>query len=174
MAAARERDIRVLLDLVPGHTSTAHPWFHEHPEYYVRAPGRNGGPPNNWKSVFGGPAWKEDPERGDFYMHNFYDEQADLDWWNEDLRDEFDAILRFWTDRGIAGFRIDVAHGIVKDRELRDNPPAEPGDSPVELWLGQRTVYNFNRPEVHDIYRRWRALMQAAAARSRSCSARPG
>ena len=160
VAAAGQRDIRVLLDLVPGHTSTAHPWFREHPEYYVRAPGRNGGPPNNWKSVFGGPAWKEDPERGDFYLHNFYEEQADLDWWSEDVRDAFDAILRFWTDRGIAGFRIDVAHGIVKDRDLRDNPPAGPEDSPVAQWLGQRVEFNMNRPEVHDVYRRWRSLLK--------------
>jgi alpha-glucosidase len=161
VAAAGARGIRVLLDLVPGHTSTAHPWFRERPDYYVRAPGRNGGPPNNWKSMFGGSAWKEDPERGDFYLHNFYEEQADLDWWSEDLREEFDAILRFWTDRGIAGFRIDVAHGIVKDRELRDNPPAGPGDPPVAQWLGQRIEFNMNRPEVHEVYRRWRALMKA-------------
>ncbi len=161
VAAAGERGIRVLLDLVPGHTSTAHPWFRERPDYYVRAPGRDGGPPNNWKSMFGGSAWKLDPERGDYYLHNFYEEQADLDWWKEDLRDEFDRILTFWTDRGVAGFRIDVAHGIVKDRELRDNPPAEPGDPPTTRWLGQRTKYNFNRPEVHEIYRRWRALLLA-------------
>ncbi|MGZ4268199.1 MAG: alpha-amylase family glycosyl hydrolase [Solirubrobacteraceae bacterium] len=161
VAAAREHGIRVLLDLVPGHTSTAHPWFRAHPDYYVRAPGRDGGPPNNWKSMFGGPAWKHDPERGDWYLHNFYEQQADLDWWNEDVRDAFDAILTFWTDRGIAGFRIDVAHGIVKDRELRDNPSAGPEDSPVAQWLGQKVEFNMNRPEVHDVYRRWRALMQA-------------
>ena len=124
VARAGERGIRVLLDLVPNHTSDQHPWFRERRDFYVWREGRNGGPPNNWKSIFGGPAWTRDERRGLWYLHNFTPEQPDLDWWNEDVRAEFDDILRFWMDRGIAGFRIDVAHGIVKDRELRDNPPA--------------------------------------------------
>src|SRR5205085_2903165 len=83
-----------------------------------------------------------------YYLHNFLLSQPDLDWWSEDVRDAFDDILRFWLDRGVAGFRIDVAHGIVKDRELRDNPPGE-------------RLYNVNRPEVHDVFRRWRGLSDA-------------
>ena len=161
IAAAAERGIRVLLDLVPNHTSDQHPWFAGRPEYYVWAPGRNGGPPNNWRSAFGGSAWKLDARRGAWYLHNFFAEQPDLDWWNDAVRDEFDEILRFWFDRGVAGFRIDVAHGIVKDRELRDNPPAEAGDPDEVRWIGQRSVYNVNRPEVHDVLRRWRALCDA-------------
>ena len=82
----------------------------------------------------------------------------DLDWWNEDLRAEFEEILRFWFDRGVAGFRIDVAHGLVHDRHLRDNAPAEPGDSPTLQRMGQRLDRSLNQPEVHDVYRSWRRL----------------
>ena len=140
VARAGERGIRVLLDLVPNHTSDQHPWFRERRDFYVWREGRNGEPPNNWKSTFGGPAWTRDEASGEWYLHNFTPEQPDLDWWNEDVRAEFDDILRFWMDRGIAGFRIDVAHGIVKDRELRDNPPATDDDIDHHRWLGQRLL----------------------------------
>ena len=162
---AGRRDIRVLLDIVPNHTSDQHPWFVDarssrssaHRDWYVWAdPKPDGSPPNNWVSIFGGPAWTLDEPTGQFYLHNFLPEQPDLNWWNEDVRDAFDEILRFWFDRGVAGFRIDVAHGLVKDRELRDNPPAGPNDSPLVSSHGQRLIYNLNRPEVHDVFRRWR------------------
>ena len=91
-------------------------------------------------------------------MFNHLSSQPDLNWWNEAVRSEFDAIVRFWFDRGIAGFRIDVCNLIVKDAELRDNPPATDADDPGAQALGQRTVYNGNRPEVHDVIRRWRAI----------------
>ena len=81
-------------------------------------------------STFGGSAWTLDEPTGQYYLHNFLPAQPDLNWWNEDVRDEFDDILRFWFDRGVAGFRIDVCHAIVKDRELRDDPPAAPDDHP--------------------------------------------
>jgi alpha-glucosidase len=158
VARAGERDIRVLLDLVPNHTSDEHPWFRERREFYVWREGRDGGPPNNWKSVFGGPAWTRDAATGEWYLHNFDPKQPDLDWWNEEVRSEFDDILRFWLDRGIAGFRIDVAHGIVKDRELRDNPEATEDDAEHDRQIGQRLVFSMNRPEVHDVLRRWRKL----------------
>jgi alpha-glucosidase len=158
IARARERGIDVLLDLVPNHTSKEHPWFRERRDFYVWREGRDGGPPNNWKSVFGGPAWTRDGATGEWYLHNFDPGQPDLDWWNEDVRAEFDDILRFWFDRGIAGFRIDVAHGIVKDRELRDNPGATAQDIEPYRRLGQRPVFSMNRPEVHDVLRRWRSL----------------
>jgi alpha-glucosidase len=162
VARARERGIHVLLDLVPNHTSDQHPWFGERPDYYVWAGGRPGGaPPNNWLSIFGGPAWTRDETTGRWYLHNFAPGQPDLDWWNEDVRAEFDDILRFWLDRGIAGFRIDVAHGIVKDRELRDNPPATEGDVELYRRLGQRPVYSMNRDDVHDVFRRWRRVCDA-------------
>ncbi|HEY8217700.1 MAG TPA: alpha-amylase family glycosyl hydrolase [Acidimicrobiia bacterium] len=167
LAAARERGIAVLLDLVPNHTSTAHAWFEDsrssrtaaHRDWYVWAdPRSGGGPPNNWVSSFFGPAWTLDERTGQMYLHNFLPEQADLDWWNDDVRGEFDRILRHWFDRGVAGFRIDVAHMIVKDRDLRDNPPAGPDDSVLAQLRGQVARYNSNRPEVHDVHRRWRCL----------------
>jgi alpha-glucosidase len=158
IAAARDRGIHVLLDLVPNHTSDEHPWFRERRDFYVWREGRDGGPPNNWVSIFGGPAWTRDEETGLWYLHNFDPKQPDLDWWNEDVRAEFDDILRFWFDRGIAGFRIDVAHGIVKDRELRDNPQATEEDNVHFQRLGQRPVFSMNRPEVHDVLRRFRRV----------------
>jgi alpha-glucosidase len=159
IADAGERGIRVLLDLVPNHTSDEHPWFRERPEFYVWADGD--GPPNNWLSSFGGPAWSRDERSGRWYLHNFAPEQPDLDWWNEAVRDEFDDILRFWFARGVAGFRIDVCHGIVKDEELRDDPAATPEDHPWVRKRGYKQVFSMNRPEVHDVLRRWRAVAEA-------------
>lgn len=155
VAEAGARSIRVLLDLVPNHTSDQHPWFRERPEFYVWSDEV----PNNWLAAFGGgSAWTLDPERGRYYLHNFAREQPDLDWWNPDVRREFDRILRYWFDRGVAGFRIDVANALVKDRELRDNPPATDADDPWSRRRGFATLYNANRPEVHDIYREWRTV----------------
>jgi alpha-glucosidase len=159
VADAGERGMRVLLDLVPNHTSDRHPWFRERPDFYVWAEGD--GPPNNWLSSFGGPAWSRDERSGRWYLHNFAREQPDLDWWNEAVRDEFDQILRFWFARGVAGFRIDVCHGIVKDAELRDDPAATPEDHPWIRRRGFKQVFSMNRPEVHDVLRRWRAVAEA-------------
>jgi alpha-glucosidase len=145
VAEADRRGIRVLIDLVPNHTSDQHPWFRERPEFYVWADAV----PNNWQAIFGGgSAWALEPTRGRYYLHNFAKEQPDLDWWNPEVRAEFERILRFWLDRGIAGFRIDVAHGLVKDRELRDD-------------VGSDRVHSMNRPETHEIYRDWRRLADA-------------
>jgi alpha-glucosidase len=145
VAEAGRRGIRVLLDLVPNHTSNQHPWFRERPDFYVWADRV----PNNWQAIFGGgSAWELDEERGRYYLHNFAKEQPDLDWWNPEVRAEFERILDFWLQRGIAGFRIDVAHGLFKDRELRDEPEAE-------------RVYSMNRPETHEVYRDWRRLADA-------------
>ncbi|MBA3843292.1 MAG: alpha-amylase [Actinobacteria bacterium] len=138
IADARERGIDVWLDLVPNHTSDKHDWFTDRPEYYVWSPEI----PNDWESVFTeGPAWHFDSRRGAYYMHQFAPQQPDLDWWNPDVRHEFERILRFWFDRGVAGLRIDVAHALVKDRELRDG---------VEHMR--------ERPEVHDVYARWQEI----------------
>ena len=155
--AAERRGIGVVIDLVPNHTSDRHPWFQEsrtsrdspRRDWYVWAdPKPDGSPPNNWRSAFGGgPAWTLDGATGQYYLHNFLPEQPDLNWWNDDVREAFDGIMRFWLDRGIRGFRIDVAHGIVKDKELRDNP-----DPTV-------STYNANREEVHEVFRRWRRLV---------------
>jgi alpha-glucosidase len=157
VAKAAERDIQVIIDLVPNHSSDRHPWFEEaraardsaRRDWYVWAdPKPDGSAPNNWRSSFGGvPAWTLDERTGQYYLHNFLPEQPDLNWWNEDVRAAFDGILRFWLDRGIAGFRIDVAHGIVKDRQLRDNP-----DPTV-------STYNANRDDVHEVFKRWRRIV---------------
>ena len=164
---ASERGIRVLFDLVPNHTSDRHEWFKEarsnksspKRDYYVwRDPKPDGLLPNNWLSVFGGPAWELDEPSGKYYLHNFLHKQPDLDWWNDDVRREFDDIIRYWFDRGIAGFRIDVAHGIIKDRALRDNLPATEDDEPVVQRIGQRATYSMNQPEVHEIHKKWRSI----------------
>jgi len=154
---AGARGMKLINDLVPNHSSDQHPWFadsrasRESPrrEWYVWAdPKPDGSPPNNWRSSFGdAPAWTLDERTGQYYLHNFLPEQPDLNWWNPDVRAAFDDVIRFWLDRGIAGFRIDVAHGIVKDEQLRDNP--DPAVS----------TYNAHRDEVHDVFRRWRALV---------------
>jgi alpha-glucosidase len=167
VAKAGERGIRVLLDLVPNHTSDEHPWFVDargsrdaaHRDWYVWSdPAPDGSPPNNWQSIFAGPAWELDERTGQYYLHLFHRKQPDLDWWNDAVRDEFDAILGYWYERGIAGFRIDVAHGIVKDRELRDNPAAREDDVVQYRRIGQRPEFSMLRPDVHDVLRRWRRL----------------
>ena len=157
IAEAGKRGIKVVLDIVPNHTSDQHPWFSDPAkrDWYVWSDR-----PNNWVSHFGGSAWSKGPHNGGYYLHNFLPEQPDLNWWNPGVRDQFDRILRFWFDRGVAGFRIDVCHGIVKDRELRDNPPAGPDDEWLWRRYGQRFVYNENRPEVHEVLRHWREVAE--------------
>jgi alpha-glucosidase len=153
VADAGERGMKVVLDLVPNHTSSEHPWFSDPSkrDWYVWAD-----EPNNWVSTFGGSAWTKDSIVGRYYLHNFLPEQPDLNWWNEGVREEFAKTLRFWFDRGIAGFRIDVAHALVKDAQLRDNPVVGEAKDRRE-----ERVYNMNRPEVHEIYRRWRTIARA-------------
>jgi alpha-glucosidase len=122
LAEAHARGIRVILDWVPNHTSDAHAWFREsrasraNPkrDWYVwRDPLPGGAPPNNWQSIFGGPAWQLDPATGQFYLHSFLVEQPDLNWRCPALVDAMHATLRFWLDRGVDGFRIDVIHRIA-------------------------------------------------------------
>ncbi len=157
LAHAHDLGIRVIVDLVPNHTSSAHPWFRaalaarpgsRERERYVFRDGRGhdgSAPPNNWQSMFGGPAWTR-VEDGQWYLHLFDAEQPDLNWWNPEVGDEFEAILRFWLDRGVDGFRIDVAHGLVKRADLRDLRRFEG----LVMW---------DQPEVHDVYRRWHKVL---------------
>ena len=171
VAEATARNLRVVLDLVPNHTSDQHAWFQDaikstdspYRDYYVWADPKIddagvAGPPNNWVSSFGGPAWTLDDASGQYYLHNFLPEQPDLNWWTDGVRDAFDDILRFWFDRGVSGFRIDVCHMVVKDNELRDNPPVPDDAHWYERLRGQSQVYNADRPEVHDVIRRWRGV----------------
>jgi len=166
IAQAGQRDMRVLLDLVPNHTSSAHPWFVEaasgrdapHRGYYVWAdPAPDGGPPNNWIAATGQPAWTLDDGSGQYYLNNFLPSQPDLNWWDPAVHEEFREILRFWFDRGVAGFRIDVAQGLYKDAQLRDDPPAPPGEL-VSNRFGLQQVYSANRPESHGVFRDWRKI----------------
>jgi alpha-glucosidase len=166
IAEAGQRGLRVLLDLVPNHTSSTHPWFVQavsdpaspHREYYVWAdPRPDGGPPNNWLAATGASAWTLDETSGQYYLHNFLPSQPDLNWWNPAVHEEFRSILRFWFDRGIAGFRIDVAHGLYKDDQLRDDPPAPPGQR-VRGRFGLAQTYSANRPESHAVFRDWRKI----------------
>jgi alpha-glucosidase len=152
VADAHRLGLRVVIDIVANHTSIEHRWFREHAEYYVWAD-----EPNNWLSVFGGPAWTYDEQRGRHYLHLFAREQPDLDWHNPAVRFEFEHILHFWLERGVDGCRIDVAHGLFKDRELRDETEPVPGAEPRSF--DRRTA--IDRPEVHPLYREWRSLADA-------------
>lgn len=164
---AGRRGISVLLDLVPSHTSNRHPWFVDavsgkgarHRDYYVwAAPRDDRGAPNNWSMFSGNSAWSMDTSSGEYYLNGFLPDQPDLNWWHPPVHEEFEKILRFWFDRGIAGFRIDVAHALYKDAQLRDDPPTGPDDHPVVRQGRLRSVYSGNRPEVHEVYRRWRQI----------------
>ena len=148
VAAAHARGLRVLLDLIPSHTSIEHPWFREHPDWYIWSP--VDGPPNNWASAFGGSAWSRDETSGRWYLHSFYPEQPDLDWRNPEVVEAMQSIVRFWLERGADGFRLDAIDRMVKDAELRDEPPAT-GAFPFPLHRDAAVLerrYSVDRPEV--------------------------
>jgi alpha-glucosidase len=157
VAAAHERGLRLLLDFVLCHTSIEHPWFREHPDRYVWSP--VDGPPNNWVAAFGGPAWSRDERSGRWYLHSFYPEQPDLDWRNPEVVEAMQGVVRFWLDRGVDGFRLDAVNLILKDAELRDDPPAS-GEFPFPRAGESATlehVFSDNRPEAVDTLRAVRA-----------------
>jgi alpha-glucosidase len=122
LAAAHERGLKLLMDLVPCHTSIEHPWFLEHPDWYIWS--NSDGPPNNWVAAFGGSAWSPDPHGRGWYLHSFYPEQPDLDWRNPEVVEAMQGVIRHWLERGVDGFRLDAIHQLLKDPELRDDPPA--------------------------------------------------
>jgi alpha-glucosidase len=147
-AEARRLDLRLILDYVPNHTSIEHPWFREHPEYYLWRD-----EPTNWVSVFGGSAWAQ--RDGRFYYHAYLPEQPDLDWRNPDVRDAMLGVLRFWCERGADGFRIDALRQTIKDAEWRDNPP-NPNWDGVDPYHALIPEFTTDRPEVQDLIRRFR------------------
>jgi alpha-glucosidase len=169
---AHARDIRIIVDLVPNHSSDQHEWFQEalaaapgsaeRARYMFRdGQGVNGElPPNNWESVFGGAAWtrvtEADGTPGQWYLHLFDSSQPDFDWSNEVVREEFRRVLRFWLDRGVDGFRVDVAHGLVKAEGLPDYTPAPDGGS---MGGDEANVPYWAQPAVHEIYRDWHRLV---------------
>ena len=142
--------LRLLMDLVPCHTSIEHPWFREHPDWYTWADGRGGGPPNNWLAAFGGSAWEFDPGRGRWYLHSFYPEQPDLDWRNPEVVAAMQDVIRFWLERGADGYRIDAIDRLLKDPGLRDDPPAtEPFGLPIEEHRRHLApVHSGNHPDT--------------------------
>ncbi|MFZ1993387.1 MAG: alpha-amylase family glycosyl hydrolase [Solirubrobacteraceae bacterium] len=148
VSRAHELGLKVLLDFVPCHTSTEHPWFREHPAYYVWADA----PVNNWRAAFGGSSWGHDEKTGRYFLHSFFPEQADLDWRNPEVREAMTSAMRFWVDRGVDGFRLDALDRLMKDPELRDDPPATrqfelPGDA-QDLELDH--VHSRNAPDLGD------------------------
>ncbi|WP_019950960.1 glycoside hydrolase family 13 protein [Kushneria aurantia] len=164
LAGAHERGMKVIVDLVPNHTSSEHVWFRqalaspsgspERARYMFReGRGEHGElPPNNWQSIFGGPAWTRIDD-GQWYLHMFDTGQPDLDWRNPEVREEFENVLRFWLGRGVDGFRVDVAHGMIKQPDLPD-------------WDGEQVMVEggnrgpmWDQDEVHDIYRRWHRVL---------------
>jgi alpha-glucosidase len=179
---AHQRGLRVLLDIVPNHTSREHPWFVEAlsggpgsaaRQRYIFRPGRGADgehPPNDWVSTFGGRAWtrvtEPDGRLGEWYLHLFDPAQPDVNWEHPDVRADFVRTLRFWFDRGVDGFRIDVAHSLIKEPglpdvgELRYPPPRVEVDG--ELVRGPWTAHpHWDRDEVHQVYREWRAVADA-------------
>jgi glycosidase len=171
---AHQRNLKIIIDFVPNHTSDRHPWFLEarpsrnNPkrDWYIWADRRvDGSLPNNWLSIFGGPAWEWDAQSGQYYLHTFLKEQPDLNWRNPQLRAAMLDVLRTWLERGVDGFRIDVAHYIMKDPLLRDNPVKLTTTRTLHKPLGaydlQEHIYDNSHPDVHAVYREVRQLLDA-------------
>ncbi|MEL6550155.1 MAG: alpha-amylase family glycosyl hydrolase [Pseudomonadota bacterium] len=169
LARAHDLGLKVIIDQVLSHSSDKHAWFEEsrvsrsnpRADWYVWAdPSEDGTPPNNWLSVFGGPAWEWEPRRHQYYLHNFLTEQPDLNLWNPDVQDALLAEVGFWLDRGVDGFRLDVANFYFHDRDLTDNPPApaEQRAHARETYGHQDHVFDKNRPETLGFLEKLRAL----------------
>ena len=166
--ATHTRGLKLILDFVPNHTSDQHAWFREsrasrhNPKrdwYLWRDPKPGGGPPNNWLSCFGGSAWQLDPVTGQYYYHAFLPEQPDLNWRNPEVVEAMLEVLRFWLDRGVDGFRVDVLWHLVKDDQFGDNPPNADWREGMDPYNALLPLQTTDRPEVHDIVRRMRRLL---------------
>ncbi len=171
VSEAHRRGIKIIIDYVPNHSSDQHRWFVESRssrdsakrDWYIwRDPKADGSLPNNWGSVFGGPAWTWDETTGQYYFHQFLKEQPDLNWRNPELRQAMFDVLHFWLDRGVDGFRMDVVGMIMKDPEMRDNPPdpnADPNLPENDLFKRNLHLYNEDQDEVHQILREFRKIL---------------
>ena len=167
---AHARGLKVILDFVPNHTSDQHPWFLEsrssranpRRDWYIwHDPAPDGGPPNNWLANFGGSGWEFDAVTGQYYFHSFLKEQPDLNWRNPRVRQAMYDVLRFWLDRGVDGFRVDVIWLLIKDDQFRDNPP-NPGWQPHDASIGQLLQrYSADRPETLEVVEEMRAVLDA-------------
>jgi alpha-glucosidase len=159
-AEAKRLGLKLILDLVPNHTSEQHPWFLEsratraNPKrdwYIWRDAAPDGGPPNNWLSNFGGSGWEWDDRTGQYYYHAYLKQQPDLNWRNPEVRKAIEGVMRFWLDRGVDGFRIDVLWHLIKDAQFRDdapNPRWKPGMAMIESLMGDRSA---DQPEALDV-----------------------
>lgn len=169
LQAVHQRGMKLLLDLVPNHTSDQHPWFLEsrsskdNPKrdwYLWQDPRPDGGPPNNWLSVFGGGGWEWDETTGQYYYHAFLKEQPDLNWRNPEVQEAMFDVMRFWLKRGVDGFRVDVMWHMIKDAQLRDNPVNTAYDPVMGTYQQLLPVYSTDQPEVHEIVRKMRDVME--------------
>ncbi len=178
LAGAHERNIRVIIDFVPNHSSDQHPWFVEsrssrnNPkrDWYVWEDARpDGSPPTNWFSIFGGSAWQWDEATGQYYLHSFLVEQPDLNWHNPEVRGAMLDAMRFWLERGVDGFRLDAIHCMVKDDELRDNPSNTEGiqliHRPQEEFDQQIHLYDYATDDLHGVLRDMRVVLDEFAER---------
>ena len=170
MAEAHARKLKVILDFVPNHTSDEHEWFVESRssrnspkrDWYIWCdPGSDGGPPTNWLSCFGGSAWEYDPNTQQYYYHAFLREQPDLNWRNPEVMDAMLDILRFWLERGVDGFRIDVLWHLLKDEQLRDNPPNPSWCEGMDPYQKLIPLYTTDHSEIHAAISRLRGLVDA-------------
>ncbi|HEY9776874.1 MAG TPA: alpha-glucosidase [Planktothrix sp.] len=168
VAEAKKRNIRIVLDFVINHTSDKHPWFvqsrsslkNPKRDWYIWRDGKSpGNPPNNWQSLFGHSAWALDAKTNQYYYHFFYPQQPDLNWRNPDVRKAMYDVMRFWMDRGVAGFRLDAVGCMFEDPALKDNPVA-PGTNAYGD-PNMINVYNDHLPEVHDVLRQMRQVMNS-------------
>jgi alpha-glucosidase len=167
-AEAHRLGLKIILDLVPNHSSDQHPWFQDalsgrgsaKRDWYIwRDPAPDGGPPNNWVSNFGGSAWTLDEASGQYFHHAFLSSQPDLNWRNPAVRAAMDDILRFWLDRGVDGFRVDVIWHLIKDEAMRDNPP-NPAFGPGQPDIARfEQVHSADQPGVHDVIRDMRDVL---------------
>lgn len=175
IAEAHRRGLRIMMDLVVNHTSHEHAWFKESrssrsnpkADWYIwhdPVPGKKY--PNNWQSIFGGPAWEWDETRGQFYYHMFLREQPDLNWRSAEARAAVMSMIGFWLDRGVDGFRLDVANAYFKDARFRDNPALFTLDPrAIVPWFRQRHLYDCDQPELHGVYREFRRLLDSRPGR---------
>jgi alpha-glucosidase len=162
------RNLKIILDLVPNHTSDQHPWFlesrssRENPkrDWYIWRDGRtDGGMPNNWLSVFGGPAWEWDETTGQYYYHAFLKEQPDLNWRNPAVEQVMMEVMKFWLNKGVDGFRVDVMWHLIKDDLLRDNPVNPEYQPHMATYEQLLPFYSTDQPQVHDIVKKMRQLL---------------
>ena len=173
LAGCHARGLKLILDFVPNHTSDRHPWFlasrssrddAKRDWYLWRDPAPGGGPPNNWMSNFGGSAWTLDEGTGQYYCHSFLPEQPDLNWWNPAVREGVYAAMRFWLDKGVDGFRMDVLWLLIKDDQFRDNLPNPDYAGGSSFWSVLPT-WTADQPETHAIVREMRAVLDGYGGR---------